>query len=765
MHTLALSLALSLGLPTAGDPSAQPAANPPAITDADVASLFAEPGLAQGTAAFEAERWPEAAAAFGRSKTPEARLMRGLALLEAQRGADAAACLASVPPALPEIADRIALWTGRGWAQASKHAQAAEAFGQVPATSLVWTEAQLSRARSLEALDRHEAALRTLEPLLADPPPSDVTRLDAAAAALLLTGRIRAEGKGDADRAWARRAFVECWAGHPLAPEAADCLAGLRRLAPPENAPPGKEETLRHAELLLDANRNAAALAELAKLAPDLPDPSPSEPLACRVRYALGKAYRKERKHSLAMETLRPVVERCEDAGLRVRALYVLASSASIAAPADAIGLYARLAQTFPAHTFADDALFFEADLLARAGRTADAKKVLSDLAERYPQGDYRAEALFKVAWLTWRSQPSDPAAASAILARLEAEYRDSDPYEYARAAYWRGRVLAAGGKKADLDEARVLWAKVVDRYPADYYGLLARARLAEAGVPEVRTAAAAAPAAAPGFHYAAGWMAQDAHFRAGLVLLRLGLMRSAAEELNAVLGRSPSGSGSGDGVEQTFLLAELLDRAGDPKSAHSLIRTLGRTALRQRPEGANLRLWRVAYPAAFRDEVGRWAPPAGVPVDLLQALMREESALDPRAISGAGAVGLTQLMLPTAQGLAKRHKLRRPAQTDLMRPEVNLRLGSIYLGELLRRFDGNSALALASYNAGENAVEGWLRARGKLPLDEFVEEIPIQETRGYVKRVLRSFAAYRLLYGSPGDRGLLLAQELPERK
>jgi len=762
MHTLALSLALSLGIPTAGDTPAQPAADPPAITESDVSPVFTEPGLAQGAAAFEAERWSEAAVAFARSKAPEARLMRGLALLEAQRGAEAAGFLASVPPAWPQIADRIALWTGKAWEQAGKHEQAEEAFGQVPSTSLVRTEAQLARARSLELLGRHEDALRTLEPLLADPPPSDSTRLDAAAAALLLTGRIRAAGKGDGDRAWARRAFVECWAGHPLAPEATDCLASLRRLAPPANAPPGKEDALRHAELLLDANRNASALAELAKLAPDLPAPSPSEPLACRVRYALGKAYRKERKHSLAMETLRPVVERCEDAGLRVRALYVLASAASIAAPSEAIGLYDRLAQTFPAHSFADDALFFEADLLARLGRTAEAKKALTDLAARYPQGDYRAEALFRVAWLSWRSQPADPAAASAILARIEADYRDSDPYEYARAAYWRGRVQASSGKKADLEEAHALWAKVADRYPADYYGLLARARLAEVGVPELRTAAAAGPGANPGFHYSAGWMAQDAHFKAGLALLRLGLMRSAAEELNAVLGRGPVG---GEGTEQTFLLAELLDRAGDPKSAHNLIRTLGRTILRQRPEGTNLRLWRVAYPPAFRDQVGRWAPQAGVPVDLLQALMREESALDPRVISGAGAVGLTQLMLPTAQSLAKRHKLHRPAQADLMRPEVNLQLGAIYLGELLRRFDGNSALALASYNAGENAVEGWLKARGKLPLDEFVEEIPIQETRGYVKRVLRSYAAYRLLYGSPSDRAPLLAQELPERK
>ena len=62
------------------------------------------------------------------------------------------------------------------------------------------------------------------------------------------------------------------------------------------------------------------------------------------------------------------------------------------------------------------------------------------------------------------------------------------------------------------------------------------------------------------------------------------------------------------------------------------------------------------------------------------------------------------------------------------------------------------AVLAVAAYNAGEAPVRAWWRARGAMPADEFVEEIPLQETRGYVKRVLRSFAAYRLLYGSPAE-------------
>ncbi len=97
------------------------------------------------------------------------------------------------------------------------------------------------------------------------------------------------------------------------------------------------------------------------------------------------------------------------------------------------------------------------------------------------------------------------------------------------------------------------------------------------------------------------------------------------------------------------------------------------------------------------------------------------------------------------------------------MKPEVAIRIGATYFGGLLRRY-GSEALALAAYNAGDVPVQRWLKARGTLALDEFVEEIPIQETRGYVKRVLRSYAAYRYLYGRPSTtKPPLLGQVITE--
>jgi peptidoglycan lytic transglycosylase len=731
------------------------AAAPPVFTDADAAPLFAAGALAKARADLEAGRYEAAAKGFERATEPEARYLRAVALVSARRGAEALKTLSGLEEKLPELADRVAFWRARARELSGAPRAAAADYAQIGEGSLLWAEAQLARARALQSAGERGAAIDALAPILSLPPPDELTKGDFAAEALLLDGHLRAAGKTSAELAWARRAYVDCWAGHPLSGEAGVCLAELRRLPSPAGAPPSTEDALRRAEALLDANRNAPALAELQKLVPGLPAPGAGEPVACRARFALGKAYRKERQHTKAIEILKPVVERCDDPQLRVRAVYVLASAASIAAPEEGVTWYRALARDYPAHPFADDALFYAADLLAHAGHNDEALAALADLSERYPRGDFRAEALFRTAWI--ERQAGHLAGALASLSRIERDYEASDPYEHARAAYWHARILSERAGDGDLEAALETWRSLAARYPADYYGLLARARVEEAKPGTAPPWPSSGAATAEGLSYHPGPLAKDRHFRAGVLLLRMGLARGAAEELAAV-DRKALAQG-----EPLLLVAELLDRAGDHKTSHHLIRSLGRAALRQKPEGAALRIWRVAYPPAYRTEVDRWATQNGVPPELLLALMREESGLDPTVISGAGAIGLTQLMLPTAQGVAKRLKLGRVRQADLMKPPIAIRIGAAYFGGLLKRYEGSEALALAAYNVGDGPVKRWLEQRGGLPLDAFVEEIPVQETRGYVKRVLRSYATYRFLYGGRDGKPVHLAQPLPK--
>jgi soluble lytic murein transglycosylase len=711
------------------------------VTQTDLAPLLAPGPEAEGKAALEHGRFAEAAAKLALSPQPGAAYVRALALVEARRPAEAVGALAGLEPALPDIADRIANLRAEALQAAGRGKEAADAWALVPDSSLLAPQARLSRARLLASLGDPAAALAAIAPIVGASAPSDLAKPDLAATGLQLEGRVRT---GQEDAAGARRAYLACWSAHPLAPEAADCRAALRTLAAPEDAPPSDADVLRRAESLLDANRNDAALALLGPLLQRVPEAAPDEPFACRARAAAGRAQRRERSYRRAIEILRPVADRCADPEVRVRALYILASAASIAGDRDeAVALYRRLARDFPEHSLADDALYFAADILARSGRTDEAREALAALAREHPTGDYRDEARFRIAWISKRAGDVDAALAQLLLIEESVE----DPYEHARAAYWRARLLEGKGPEG-RSAARAIWSDLVTSHPADYYGLLSRARLAGRGGDALPSPALAAREEALPAAWDAGTLPEDPHFRGGVLLLRLGLGDDAALELAAVdparLRESPS--------DAVLLLAHLLDRAGDHRNAHNLLRTRARAALRRPPVGENLRAWRIAYPPAFREEVRRWAPGANVPVDLVEALMREESGLDPRAVSPAGAIGLTQLMVPTAQELARRLRLGRIGRADLAGASLNIRLGARYLGDLIRRFDGSVALALAAYNAGGGAVSRWLDQRKGFEVDEFVEDIPVEETRGYVKRVLRSYAAYRLLYGSPGE-------------
>jgi len=124
-------------------------------------------------------------------------------------------------------------------------------------------------------------------------------------------------------------------------------------------------------------------------------------------------------------------------------------------------------------------------------------------------------------------------------------------------------------------------------------------------------------------------------------------------------------------------------------------------------------------------------------------AIARQESAFLFNATSRVGARGLMQLMPQTAKQTAKKHEIPYKKNSDLDTPETNITLGSAYLGDMLKKFDNNPAYAAAAYNAGPHRVTKWLKQRGTLPLDIWIETIPFKETRKYVQNVL----AFRVIY------------------
>lgn len=153
----------------------------------------------------------------------------------------------------------------------------------------------------------------------------------------------------------------------------------------------------------------------------------------------------------------------------------------------------------------------------------------------------------------------------------------------------------------------------------------------------------------------------------------------------------------------------------------------------------------RMYYPVKFSEEIEEYSKKNRLDPNLVRALILQESYYNTAAKSPVGATGLMQLMPPTAQDHARR--LRIPfVLSRLENPEVNIQLGTFHLRMLLNLFKENPYLAVASYNAGQGNVAKWRRANPGKPLDEFLESIPFQETRNYVKRVTMLRSAYTRL-------------------
>ena len=686
--------------------------------ETDLAPYFAAGPLAAAKASFDRGNHARARALLV-GDAPPVRYLRAVAAVRPDP-ATAAAELRALADDYPPMRDHCLFQAGRAFERVRKRRAAAEAYGEVSARSTLFAEARLARSRVLERSLDIDGAIEALEPLRALPA---MPRHDAARRrALLAAARLHQK---KLDFPGEHRAMLELWATSPLSHEAQAVWERLKQLPIP-NA-----WRLRRAESFLSFHDDAEAMRLAQQVKTILPDE-----YACRAALVVGNALRKQRQHRKAIAALAPAVDACRSWPGRPEAMYLLGYSQSIVAADDAVRTYDALAREHPRHPFADDALYFAAELDLRAGRTREALDRLERVAAEYPNGNFAAEALFLLA-AQHRAAGAHAAALAALdrIERLSVAGRE----QRLRARYWRARTLDARGDASAGPE----FAAVSAESPASWYGLLARdrARVGDgAGVAPVLACDSRSGPWRSVWPLEAGPLGADPRFLAGVELLRMGLP-GAAEELLAV-------ERSGLPEDAARLLIEALQRTRRPNAAAFVARaTLGR-GLAGSVDDRTVGVWEATYPRPYRGAVERWARAAGIDPDLLQALMREESRFDRWARSWAGAIGLTQLMPRTAQAVASELKLGRVTPAALHAPQLNIRLGAAYLGELLSTFDGSKVRAVAAYNAGPQAVERWLQARPGAELDEWVEQIPAAETRDYVKRVLGSYAAYRLVYG-----------------
>ena len=462
-------------------------------------------------------------------------------------------------------------------------------------------------------------------------------------------------------------------------------------------------------------------------------------PAACRAAVTRANAAVKAR--GIRLNGWGEAVSACEKDDQLVTALYSGAKAHASKDPKLAIDWFGKVEQLFPSHRLADDARYRGALLVAQStdeGHEERAEQMLRSLPDSYPSGDMRTEALFHVA--LGKMQHGDWEAAKPLLDKLIELAPDDRHWATAgRGEYFRARAAAATG---DADGARTRLVRIVERYPLSFYMLLAQARMAgDDPALAARTLKNAAQRDSDGvFPSKVHPILQSAAMLRAVRLLEVGDVEAARREV------STSGAlAEGADSEVVWAVGSLYNQAGLPELGHAFSRGKLTDFLAHYPEGKWRIPWQVAYPRAFEGLVVKACSQASLPTPLAWAIMREESSFVADVRSHAKAFGLMQLIIPTAKWVAAGTGL--PVdEASLKRPEVSVELGTRLLSKL-RATHGHPALAIGAYNGGGGAVERWVSARTTDDLDLFVELVPYDETRNYIKRVLSSQAAYAYLY------------------
>ena len=511
---------------------------------------------------------------------------------------------------------------------------------------------------------------------------------------------------------------------------------------------PGLTLALRARQLQgwLDANEPARALAE-ANLVMNGWPAGRSGALPCKV--TTYRAQATTRTHAPASDAWRDAIAACVGEDDLVSALYQGGKASAGKHPQEAIDRFAKVEQQFPHHRLADDARLHSALISKDLGDEARFTAMLNALPNDYPEGDMRTEALFRVALL--RMSKGDWAGAKDPLDRsLAIDPNDRHWATSARAAYFRARVSAMTGDPADASRR---YLQIIENYPFTFYMTQAYARVAatDEGLAE-RTmdgAMSREAGAGPPFLTREHPEFSRPEFERAVRLLEVAEIDAAKRELTQ-LGVFAEGADN----EAIWVIADLYNRAGAPDLGHVFTRTRLHDHLPHYPVGAWRLPWEVAYPQAFQGVVTKESESNGISPALTWAVMREESSFIADVKSPSNAFGLMQLIVPTAKLVAQGTGLPWDAEA-LKRPEVNVALGAKLLAQLRGSFS-NRSLAIAAYNAGSGAVNRWVTARGGEDFDLWVEDIPYEETRGYIKRVLSTEAAYAFLYARPALKEVL---------
>ena len=384
---------------------------------------------------------------------------------------------------------------------------------------------------------------------------------------------------------------------------------------------------------------------------------------------------------------------------------------------------FGKVVAEFPSSSHAPGAMLRIGRIYEEQRNYDAARAEYGRLVERYPGTDAAEDGRFRLPWTLYMAHQYPRAAASFAAMQKKAESAaEREMFEY-----WRARSLEKTGDSAAAHEIYVRLARSVE---SNYYPTLAAMH-----APGIHADLPAASAPDPSIYPTPNSASPVVRFHLSRILA---LRALGIPDLQAGEYRAMEPAAAADHSLRNFILAGL--QAANAWYDAIVASTRMSKNGHLNPEVAE----RIRYPRAYWDLFSRASQRQSLDTWLVLALARQESLFNPHATSVSDARGLMQLLPTTADRIAR--QIGEETSPNLFDPQINVKLGTTYLKNLFDMFGGDQFKAVAAYNGGEHAVEGWTR---KFPGDddEWVENIGYRETRDYVKKVIGGRREYLLLY------------------
>ena len=342
-----------------------------------------------------------------------------------------------------------------------------------------------------------------------------------------------------------------------------------------------------------------------------------------------------------------------------------------------------------------------------------------------------------KSAWrLAWSHKKNNKVKDALHYLKSGLNTRIFNSETQAKMLYWQGKFLRETGQNALAEKS---FKRLILKKPNTYYGmrLLSENNIPKSILSLVKTRKSK--------HYKKPEKPISQNTKALLYrtefLFDIDESEQAVRELFAGLGNYKDST-------KNWYISHLLHRRGEFFSVLRIVANYYLPHLVTHEVG-EYPLWELAYPRPYWSQLKSFSKNAGIDPYFALAIMREESHFNPKALSSSKAMGLMQLMPATARHVAKKKKIELKKKEDIYDPKLNKLLGTLYLGGLFDRFKSELIYTAGSYNAGPHNMLKWIKRWKGKPIDVFVEQIPFNETKNYVKRVYRSYKLYKKIYSS----------------